>query len=265
MVAFMASRAQLLLGVVAALLLVLTAGCGSSASIPGNAVAVVGNTPITRGELAHWMTDLVGEDYYAHIRAKAPLGLVAEPRNVVGCVRAAQQVVPTSSTGQPSLTRAQVAGRCRELHEAIKQQALTLLISFARRDAEGVEEGIAPSKREVEEKFLHDEAVRFPKIGEFQAYIDENDTAPANELVELKEEIIANRQLAAFRKQHSSLNWPEQLEARITAGNRKWKAQTSCRSGYLVPECRQFKGPPASTVASPADILEGLAEGQLVS
>ena len=244
-------------GVIAAM-----SGCGGSSGMPESAVAQVGGTSITRAALGHWMASLVGEDYFQHVGARAPQGLVSEPPNYQGCLTAAEKIVPKLPDGRLELTRAQLLGRCRQLYRSLQRQALSLLLSFAWRAGEGAEQGIEVSDAEVLQSLARVRAEQFPKDGQFEAYLDQRDWSLSDELAELKRSLLSTKLLAAFRRRHPTSNWPIEYGRLLEANAKKWRSRTTCRTGYVVEQCKQGVPSQPAPSSSPSVLLENLAAGR---
>lgn len=232
--------------------------CGGSQShgIPANAVAVVGSTPITRATLNHWMASIVGGDYYEHIGAPAPRGLVSEPPNYSACVAAAGTLVGRTASGQLALTPEQLDGKCRELHQAIKEQALSLLISIQWRIDEAAEHGLTITDGEVAGYLKQLNAKQFPKPGQFETYLADREWAASDMLYQLKRNLLTTRLEAKF--QHNNQAAQQAFFQFVLANTAKRTASTDCRVGYVIPRCRQYKAT-ASSSPAPTVILEALA------
>jgi hypothetical protein len=237
-------------------------GCGSGGA-PQDAVAVVGSTAITAGSLNHWMQSVVGGDLFERTRVKAPPGLVSDPPDYNRCVTAAEQIVPKSADGKPRLSQQELLQRCRQLNHALAAQALTLLISFAERTGEGAEQGITASEQDVRKFFERVQAEDFPKPGAFQLYLTQRDWVPSDEYTQLKRNIISTRMIERFKAKHAGdPDWQRAYGEFLEANLKKWKSKTTCRSGLVVAQCRQFKGTAPPESEAPAILLEDLTAGR---
>src|SRR3712207_123609 len=91
-----------------ALLAAIVAGCGG---VPGNAVAEVDGTAITKRDFDHWMT----------VAAKANgRKAVPAPPDFAGCVAEARKNLPKPGKGTPKTTDAQLKSQCRREYEALR-------------------------------------------------------------------------------------------------------------------------------------------------
>ena len=232
-------------------------GSGNSNSIPSNAVAVVGDTPITKATLNHWMQSIVGGDYFERVGERAPLGLVSEPPNYAGCLPGAKQLTDASGR-QPPFTTQQLELKCRQLYQAIKEQALTFLISVQWRVNEADEHGVHVSDAEIAKYAREANASQFPQAGEFAKYLADREWVPSDQLYQLKRNLLTTKlqeQVKTGDTQQARIAFIDFVKGHIA----KRTKETNCRPGYLVFQCRQFKASPTS-IPAPIVILEELHE-----
>jgi hypothetical protein len=234
------------------------ASCGGS-DPSGSVVAHVGSTPISRAMLNEWMGAVVGGDYYEHLSTPAPVGLVSDPADYPKCISAAETIVPKSSTGQLALTRSQISGKCRLLQQALKEQALELLISIESRIGEGGELGIPPTTAEVNHLFSMIKAREFPKPGEYQTFLAERHWNNSVEVLQIKRNIVVSKIQAKF--QAKGQGFTRAYISYVEQSAKKWTAKTTCSQGYIVAGCKEYKASPQqeSSKPAPALLLEELA------
>jgi hypothetical protein len=238
-------------------LLSLTA-CGSSneslAKIQGTSGA------ITKPMLNHWMRAMAGGDFRSNVGTKSPLGLVSEPANYSECATAADKLVPRSFSGQPKLTHAQILQKCRELHSALKAQAMSFLLSVQWTIAEGEEVGL-----KVSDALLHKEFQRYRKEvwktpAKERAFLSERHWVLSDVLYQLKRNILVTRMLPAFEAKVKQAGGGEQVYAKLaTQRYNSLIAKTKCKPGYVVQGCKGYREP-STPARSPAEILEGFVQ-----
>lgn len=241
-------------------------GCGSSkpTQVPANAVALIGDTPISKATLDHWMHSMVGGDFYERFGTRAAHGLVSEPPNYAACTSAAATMTAASGR-QPPFTSSQLLQKCRQLNQAIEEQALTFLISAQWRTDEAAEHGITISDAELAAESKQSAAQQFPKPGEFDTYLANHEWALSDELYQLKRNLLTTK--LREKISHLSPGGEETPQARATfvsfiEGNiKKRTATTLCRPAYMVATCRGYKAPSTPTPA-PIVILEELTTKQ---
>ncbi len=226
--------------------------CGSGVS--GGVVVQVGDSSITKAELNHWMSTLAGGDFYdLSGRHTVPAGLVSEPPNYAACVARleASAVSPTKRRSKP--TAGQLLSKCRQLYQALKQQALNYLVQSQWIIRLYGEEGVKATDGEVMQLFKRTKAEQFPKEGELQQYLARTRRSLADELFVIKLNLLSQKvqqKLSAGGKQ---------VLAKFTEAGQRWTAKTDCRAGYVVKHCRQYVGESTSSTPSPAVLMEQVA------
>ncbi len=251
-------------------LLILT-GCGGSDSAAhgegsgggGSVTRIQGTSAsIDKAVLNHWMRSMAGGDYRASIGVQGPRGLVSEPANYGECASAAKTFVPRTPTGQLKLSDAQIAQKCRQLYQSIKAQALSFLISVQWTVAEGAEQGLKVTDADLRHEFARFWKERYPTKQEFEKYIAERQWVLSDVLYQLKRNILVGRILPKFKAKVNRAGGGEQLYVKFALERYKALiAKTSCRAGYVVPNCKEYSGPPIVAPA-PNIILEYFAQGR---
>jgi hypothetical protein len=238
------------------------AGCGGGTGSPSDAVARVGTRPITRASLDHWMNAVVGEDYLEHIGRRAPSGLASDPPDYSRCVTVAQRIVPKRPGGADKLDRQTIADRCRQLRAAILRQALEILILIETSAAQAAEQHVRVTLGEVDAMLARVKSERFPTEAAFAKHLADNNMTLADELTLLRQNLINTKLIAKFRQSHTGGDWQIAYGRFLQAELGKWRNRTSCRAGYVVPQCKQYHQSGASSQDSAAVQLENLAAGR---
>jgi hypothetical protein len=257
-----------------AVALIALAGCGNSggstatqagevsgAEAIGNdptVVATVGSSSITRGGLDHWMATIVGGDYDENVGSPAPRGLVSDPPNYSRCRTAIESLGPAKGENSQQAAK-KLASDCRVLYRELKQQALSYLLHGLWNIEEASEEGIVITESEFQKL----KAERFASNKAFSTYLAQREWSLGDELYLVKRDLL-DEKLAARHEQIVRKTVGGNSEAlqravvELYAQNlNKWKAKTSCASGYVIPECKQYTGP--QTSGAPDALLEQIA------
>ncbi len=201
--------------------------------------------------LNHWMLEVIGEDYYIASTHRAPKGLVSEPPNYTACVAALEAIAPFPGKGQPKKpTLSQLGTKCQKLYQAVKQQALSLLVSSYESIEFDAAHGIRVTDKEIKQHLERVKAERFPKEGELQQYLANRSRTLSDELFLMKINLLTQK-----------------ISQKVTIGREQFiklaeEAKTfraSCRTGYVVENCRQYKGPEKSSVPPPSILVQEIA------
>jgi uncharacterized protein YceK len=234
------------------------AGCGSangrSVGTPTDVVARVGTTVITHEDVDHWMRTVGGGDFYdASSGYTLPTGLVADPPNYGGCVARLQALAPRSGP-QSKIASVQLLEKCRQLYQALKQQAMSTLIDFRWTEAMLGEEGIHASESEVRRGLVALESHLDPEELPFARYLARHSRSLADQLEMIKLETISDKATERLSK------GGRQAVAKLLQTEQRWTAKTSCSPGYVVAHCAQYTTPPPSTTPSPDALLAQVAK-----
>lgn len=235
-----------------------TASKASPKTIPADSVALIGEIPITKANLNHWMHSMVGGDYWERFIKRAPAGLVSEPANYAQCEVAARAVI-AAGTHARHFTPAQIAQKCRQLYRAVKEQAMTFLISVGWRINEGRENGITVSDAEASNYSTHYVARFYPKAGQYATYLAQREWAPSDDLYQVKRNLLTKKLREKITGLRSTQEETPQARTKyfgfVVAHTKLRIAETHCRAEYAVAMCHGT-GEPSSSLPSPVSLLE---------
>src|SRR3954453_7798045 len=145
--------------------------CGGS-SLPGDAVAKVGDTTISKDQFAHWMKIAAissaggSEPDQAGASTQIP-----DAPNFTRCIAEKKKSAPKPAKGQPKPTDAQFKAQCSQQYEGLKQQVLQFLISSAWIQGEAKDLGVSVSDGEVKKQFDTTKKQSCPKEADFQKFL----------------------------------------------------------------------------------------------
>ena len=248
-----------------ALVLLALNGCGSSSSASSTEDSLVhiqgSSASITKATLNHWMNAVVGGDYRAGGPQIAPAGLVSEPANYPACEAAARKIVPKGANGQLALNDTQIASKCHKLHQAIKEEALTFLLSVAWTVIEGEEFGLKVSEAQLHQEFARYRTVPYPTEADLQKYMGERHEQLSDVLYQLKRNILVREILPKFEAKVKAAGGGEATYVRLALARYKALiAKTSCEPEYVTQGCREFKG--TDVPEAPNVIIEEFVKGE---
>jgi hypothetical protein len=235
-------------------------GCGGSKDsithIRGSSLT------IEKPMLDHWMRVVVGTDFRVNVGTKGPVGLAGEPADPSACAAAAKKVVPRSPTGRLELSDAQIAQKCRQLHEAIRAQAMSYLLSAQWAMLEAKELGIHLSNAELLKEFLRWQRENYQTDAKFQLYMKERQMHLADVLFQLRRNLLVTRILPSFEARVKRAGGGEKVYTRLALQRYHGLiAKTTCEKGYEMEDCNSYRAP-AQPLPSPAVILEGFAQAK---
>jgi hypothetical protein len=209
-------------------------GGGSSAS---DVVAQVGGTPITKSMVNHWMATLAGGDYHQLSGKNAiPVGLVSEPPNYRRCVTNLETAARRVPKRGLNLSGVELLKKCRQLNQALRDQTVTLLVNDEWLIALARDEGVTASATEVQQLFKRVKAAEFPTEAQLHQYLASRRLSLADELFLLKVNLIEQKLLKKLEQ------GGKQASAKLTETAQRWTAKSTCRPGYVVQHCKEYKG-----------------------
>ncbi len=123
-------------------------------------------------------------------------------------------------------------------------QALGFLITSEWVLGEATARGVSISEAEVKQRFAQLVHESFPKAGSLQKYLAKSDQTEADLLARIKVELLASRIAAKVSAGKSAAQRSASLTAFENAFHAHWKNYTSCQPGYVMEDCKQYKGKP---------------------
>jgi hypothetical protein len=142
---------------------------------------------------------------------------------------------------------------------SIKAQALAFLLSVQWTTLEGEEQGVRVSDAEVRKDFERFSREYYKSEANQRKYLAERHWVVADVLYQIKRNMIANRLAPKLRAAAEKSGGGEAAYTRLAlAHNRTLVSKTSCKPGYVVPGCKEYRQPAVSP-PSPSVILEGFA------
>lgn len=129
-------------------------------------------------------------------------------------------------------------------------QALGFLITSEWVLGEAAARHITVSDAEVKQRFAQLEHQSFPKAGALQKYLAKSGETEADLLARIKVELLASRIAAKVTTGESATRRTTLLTAFETSFHNHWKGVTDCHAGYVMEDCRQYKGKPENLTAT---------------
>jgi hypothetical protein len=206
-------------------------------------VARVGSDAITLSNLERWTAIEAALAYAVEPTGPTPSGVVPDPPEYVKCI-AYLRTVTKPEPGQPKLTTKQLKRLCAEKHERLRRHILDILLIHDWLKGEAAERGVKLTNPEIE-TVLHRVA---PTPAALHRYLSINGERLADERLIIERDLFDTKlqQIMEARMKHEGLKSERQRDRALvkvaTAFTDKWAARTYCRAGYVVSECRQYRG-----------------------
>jgi phosphatidylethanolamine-binding protein (PEBP) family uncharacterized protein len=129
-------------------------------------------------------------------------------------------------------------------------QALGFLITSEWVIGEAAARKIAVSEAEVKRRFDQLVHQSFPKPGSMKAYLSRSGESEADLLARIKVELLASHIAAHVTAGKSASQRSVLLTGFEHNFQKHWKALTSCSPGYVMEDCKQYRGAPENLTAS---------------
>jgi foldase protein PrsA len=207
------------------------AGCGG---VPGNAVADVDGTAIDKADFNHWMNVAVKSSGQKN-------ATVPDPPDFSKCIAEKRKTTPKPGKGKPKVTDQQLKSQCEQEYNSLRDQVVSLLISYQWIQGEADQRNIKVSDADVEKSFEQQKKQNFPKEADYQKFLKQYGQTQADILARVRVDLLSNKirdqvikgkdtvtdqQIQDFYNQNKSrFSTPETRDLRIVLTKTKGNAQ----------------------------------------
>jgi len=140
-------------------------------------------------------------------------------------------------------------------------QALGFLITSEWVLGEASARHIGVSEAEVKQRFTQLVHESFPKAGSLKKYLAKSGETEADLLARIKVELLASKIAAKVTSGKSAAQRSALLAAFEKNFHAHWKDYTDCKPGYVMEDCKQYKGKPESLPATSSSKASGTSSG----
>jgi foldase protein PrsA len=175
------------------------AACGG---VPGNSVAKVGDSTITKKTFDHWM------GVAAHsTQPPGSTGTVSvpDPPKFKKCIAAKRSTTPKPAKGQPQQTDAQLKSQCKTEYEGLRDQVVGFLIQAKWVAGEAADQGVKVSKKDVQKEFQKQKQQAFPQEAEFKNFLKTSGFTLDDILFRVKLDLLQKKLLAKIAKKKQKI------------------------------------------------------------
>lgn len=190
----------------------------------GDVVVRVGRHSITKAMLAHWTAVEAVLAYTYKPKKPVPRGVVPDPPGYANCIAYLAKVEP----GGASAGAAALKTQCEQERERVQDHILEILITDDWMHEEAIVRGVRVTRGEVDRVVSGEFASR----ANFHRFLRLTGEREADERFIVESELLVSR-LAVGKPEGS-------LAGEVIA---RWTPRTSCRPGYVISVCRQYKRP----------------------
>jgi hypothetical protein len=231
--------------VAAVLLAIGASSCGGGQSIPPTAVAIVEGTPISKATLDHWTSVEFVTDNETLAQRPAPSGVVPKPPLYTACITHERETERKAASSAKAPGDAALKRRCEQHYETVREHVLNVLIVFEWYIKEGEKQGVSPADAEVKRQYARFSGEHYPHPGELRRFLTNTGETYDDELLRMKMDLLTTNLSNRELKKVGGTTTPEQQHELAQWGAKfitDWVARTSCRPGYVVPNCKEYKG-----------------------
>lgn len=157
-------------------------GCGG---VPGNAVAEVDGEVIEKDTFEHWMG--------VAAKSSGPTAAVPDPPEYTKCIAEAKKTAGKPKEGQPKQTDADYKKQCQQQYEQLRDQVLSLLISFEWIEREAEEQGVKVTDEEVRKSFAEQKKQSFPKEKDYEKFLKDSGQTEEDVLMRVRLDTLSNK------------------------------------------------------------------------
>jgi phosphatidylethanolamine-binding protein (PEBP) family uncharacterized protein len=118
---------------------------------------------------------------------------------------------------------------------------------------------ISVSEAEVKQRYAQLVRQSFPKSGSLKKYLAKAGETEADLLARIRVELLAERIAAKVTAGKSASQRAALLAAFERSFHAHWKAYTDCKPGYVMEDCKQYKGKPEDLTATSSSNTSGSA------
>jgi foldase protein PrsA len=224
------------------------AACGGSSSPVVAQVAGVGS--ISEATLNHWVPIEATLLYSTIPGGPVPKGVLPDPPSYSACIALLGSKGAKLVESGPKPTKTQLKSHCVARLQELKELALNILIGWDWTIGEGQRLGIKLTSGEIKQRFVEVNHRLFPKEEELTHYIERTGQTVSDLMFRAKVQLFEVKNGARVRAAAqglSSLPAAQRQAAilRIDAQlppSKSWAAKTSCRAGFVVSACKQYRG-----------------------
>jgi hypothetical protein len=198
-------------------------GCGGSSS-RGNVVVQIGAMEITKETLNHYMNVAWPST------GPAPASLV--PPAYTACIAELRAIETEPGGSRVAANAAQLKSKCERMYAEKEFEVLHYLISSDWVIGEAADLGVRVSEDEVSKELGTLKQEQFPHESGYRQFLARSGHTEGDVRASVRLMLLARKSRAV-----------PGAGARFGQGyQRRWRAVTNCHPGYIVRDCRQYKG-----------------------
>jgi foldase protein PrsA len=161
--------------------------CGGG--VPGDAVATVAGSPLSKATFKHWI-DVASVSTAASAGEKPA---APEPPDFTACIARQQRLAEKEPARKASLTHAALKKTCETQYKSLTQEVLSFLLSAQWVIEEAKVLGVKVTDAEVKKQFASIIKTQFSKPGEFRRFLSSSGETVSDLLLRVKLNMLSTR------------------------------------------------------------------------
>jgi len=217
-------------------------GCGGSGAskLP---VAEVGGNVITKAMFDHWIVITAVRDYELYPRRSVPRGVVPDPPLYSACIAHLRATAGKLGAPPRSASATELRQHCAQQYQILRQQVLSSLITAEWLISEGQALGMKASSTEIKHKSEQIRKSEFSSEAAFRKYLAYTGETLSDQLFRARVKAVSAKIEERLTHEGSTSQSQQRIFSTFSEQfPKKWAARTSCRPGYVVANCRQYRG-----------------------
>jgi hypothetical protein len=172
-----------------------------------------------------------------------PNGVVPDPPNYTACIPFLAAFAPGMVEGlRHKLTPARLKYECQKRYEDMRNKAIGFLITSHWVSGEMADRGVTVTASEVKqqlERFVHHE---LPTRGEFHNYLTYTGMSVEDLSSIMRTTLLGDKLQEVIARTERGTTQRQAFQKFGRAYWKKWTSRTSCRAGYVMKFCKEYRG-----------------------
>ena len=122
-----------------------------------------------------------------------PGAAIPKPPEFTACIAQAKKAAAKPAEGQPKQTDADFKKQCKQQYDQLRDQVLSLLISFEWIEREAEEQGVKVTDAEVKKSFEEQKKQSFPKDADYQKFLKDSGQTEADVMMRVRLDALSNK------------------------------------------------------------------------
>ena len=207
-------------------------------------IRVAGSGSLTEGTVDHWVKVEEATNFESNPKHPIPAGAVADPPSFKQCIAWMRSYPPELVAKRRREPAARLKKECETNHRAVRAHTISVLISFLWFEAEAAKKGITFAESVVRKELERFWPGVFKTREEFKNSLIYAGETYADELQRMKIDLISQA-LEDRAAKAAGVSGEQKLRAyglSLRSVTDEWVRKTSCSSGFVAPNCREYKG-----------------------